>query len=71
MKIKSKSESEPLLALRGLVPRYLSLTPPAFDFEDASVQAPPVTLRLQEAERRCLEGAGAQHPSAKAEVREP
>ncbi|MOA61657.1 hypothetical protein D3C78_1868490 [compost metagenome] len=49
----------------------ISLAAPIFDFEDTPVQAPPVTLRLQEAERRCLEGAGAQHPSALAEVREP
>ncbi|PSS47942.1 hypothetical protein C6382_21405 [Pseudomonas sp. BBP2017] len=75
MKIKSKSKSkseikgELVLTLPAGLPRAgVSLPLPAFDFEDTPVQAPPVTSRLQEAERRCLEGAGAQHPSALAEV---
>ncbi|PSS44314.1 hypothetical protein C6382_23700 [Pseudomonas sp. BBP2017] len=69
IKIKIKINSESLLALQaGLSREGVSLPPPTFDFEDTSVQASPVTSRLQEAERRCLEGAGAQHPSALAEV---
>ena len=72
MKIKNESESESLLTLlAGLSRDGLRLVAPESDFEDTPVQAPPVTLRLQEAEWRCLEGAGAQHPSALAEVREP
>ncbi|PSS57968.1 hypothetical protein C6382_05530 [Pseudomonas sp. BBP2017] len=72
IKIRNESESESFLALLADLPfDSLSLAAPTFDFEDASAQAPPVTSRLQEAERRCLEGAGAQHPSASAEVREP
>ncbi|PSS46448.1 hypothetical protein [Pseudomonas sp. BBP2017] len=54
IKIKSESESEInselLLALQAGLPRAsVSLPPPISDFEDTSVQAPPVTSRLQEA----------------------
>ncbi|MNJ76815.1 hypothetical protein D3C77_741800 [compost metagenome] len=43
----------------GFAPRDISLAPPISNFEDASAQAPSVTLRLQE--RRAAvkaEGAG-------------
>ncbi|MHC2148626.1 hypothetical protein ACVI9W_004608 [Pseudomonas sp. 210_17 TE3656] len=42
----------------GLPHDCISLATSVSGFEDTPVQAPPVTLQLQKAERRCLEGAG-------------
>nr|NLU58702.1 hypothetical protein [Pseudomonas sp. BIGb0427] len=55
MKIKIKTKTK--TKTKQVIPSFgFSMTAPESDFADTSVQAPPVTSRLQEAERRCLEG---------------
>ncbi|WP_225422713.1 hypothetical protein, partial [Pseudomonas huaxiensis] len=49
MKSRSKIESK-----KEQKQKSTSVVSPDSDFEDPSSQAPPVTSRLQEAERRCL-----------------
>ncbi|PJY96200.1 hypothetical protein [Pseudomonas donghuensis] len=60
MKIKIKIKIKISIKMKQVGPRFgVSLATPTSAFADTPVQALPVTSRLQEAERRCLEGAGA------------
>ena len=60
--IKSKIKSKIKIKIRSGLARRFQSGFARLDFEDASAQAPPVTLRLQEAEWRCLEGGGCAAP---------